>query len=152
MEISQPASERWLSTHEAAAAIGCHPQTVRDRCARGELPFTVDPDSGHRRIAASELEALGYEVTAANGRSARRARGDFHASLMAEVEGAITEGAAEAIAERLVVVLSERDETLVNTAQRLAETRAALQSLATARFWQRRGLLVRLRAAGFLSV
>jgi hypothetical protein len=154
MESSPPVpDERWLSTHEAAGVMGCHPQTVRDRCARGELQFTVDPTSGHRRIAASELEARGYAVsTAANGHHpSRRTRTDFHASLVADVEGMLTEGVVETIAERLVAVLSESDDKrLTATTKRLSETQAALQSLARARFWQRRRLLARLRASGLL--
>ncbi len=137
--------------------MGCHPQTVRDRCARGELSFTVDPTSGHRRIAAGELEARGYTLTAgANGHAPRRTRSDFHASLVADVEGMLTESAVDAIAERLAVVLAERDEKhddkrLVATTRCLSETQAALQALARARFWQRPRLLARLRAAGFVS-
>jgi hypothetical protein len=153
----EPEPERWLSTHDAAGAMGCHPQTVRDRCARGELSFTVDPASGHRRIAASELEARGYVLAAAaNGHPAsRRARTDFHAVLVAEVEGVLTESAVEVIAERLVAVLSERDEAqddkrLAATTRRLNETRAALRELARAGFWRRRRLLARLRASGLL--
>jgi hypothetical protein len=148
--------ERWLSTHEAADAMGCHPQTVRDRCARGELSFTVDPASGHRRIAASELEARGYALhTGANGHAPRRTRPGFHASLVADVEGMLTEGVVEAIAERLATVLAEReeksgDERLAATIQRLSETQAALQAVARARFWQRPRVLARLRVAGIL--
>lgn len=133
-------------------AWDCHPQTVRDRCARGELPFTVDPASGHRRIAASELEARGYTVTAAaNGHPLSRRRTDFHASLVAEVEGMLTESAVDATAERLVAVLSERDDKrLTATSKRLSETQAALQALARARLWRRRRLLAGLRASGLL--
>jgi len=88
--------ERWLSTREAAVAMGCHPQTIRDRCARGELPFTVDPASGRRRIAASELEARGYVVsTGANGHPPSRRRTDFRASVVAHVEGMLAEGIVE---------------------------------------------------------
>jgi excisionase family DNA binding protein len=151
-----PTAERWLSTHEAANVIGCHPQTVRDKCARGELPFEVDPATGHRRIAASELSARGYTVTAAtNGHPRRRPRSDFHALLTAEVEGALAEGTAEliseVIAERLTTVFAERDAALTATAQRLGETRAAPEALACAHFWQRRRLLARLRAAGTVA-
>ena len=145
-----PSSERWLSTHEAAAVMGCHPQTVRDRCARGELTFCIDSATGHRRIAGSELEAHGYSLNARSGRPGPRGRADFHASLQAEVEGVLTESAAALIADRLQTTLAERDETLVRVSRRLAETEAALRLLAAARFWQRSRLLAQLRDNGLL--
>jgi excisionase family DNA binding protein len=141
-----PTRKRWLSTHEAAAVIGCHAQTVRDRCARGELSFTLDPASGHRRIDASDLEARGYDVSASRLRPSRRGQVDFRASLTAEVEGSLSESAAELIAEQLAAVLSERDETLTAASESLGQTRAALRELAGARFWQRRRVLARLKA------
>ncbi|MEA2276824.1 MAG: hypothetical protein QOC78_1784 [Solirubrobacteraceae bacterium] len=147
------ANERSLSTHEAADIIGCHPQTVRDRCARGELPFTVDPATGHRRIAARSLEELGYTLPTGrptpSARAASRTR--FQASVTAELAGALSDGAAEYIADRVVAALAERDAALAAAAHCLGETQAELQALARARFWQRPRLLARLRAQGVIA-
>jgi hypothetical protein len=143
--------ERWLSTHEAADIMGCHPQTVRDRCARGELAFIVDLTSGHRRIAASVLAARGYAVPntpsiPAPPRPPRTPAAGFRASVTTEVEGALADAAAEHIADRVLAVLTDRDEALTATAQRLGQMQAALQALA-----QRPRLLARLRADGLLA-
>lgn len=141
---SPAANERWLSTHEAAHIIGCHPQTVRDRCARGELPFTIDPATGHRRIPASSLEAV------PTARRTPPARGGFQAAVTAELTGALSEVAMQGVADCVLEGLAERDAALTAAAQRLGETRAELRALARARFWQRPRLLARLRAEGLL--
>jgi hypothetical protein len=126
--------------------MGCHAQTVRDRCARGKLPFTLDASSGHRRIDARDLEALGYDISVLSRRPSGRGRGGFLASVTAEVEGSLSESATELIAEQLTTALADRDAALMSAAQSLGETRAALRELAGARFWQRRRVLARLRA------
>jgi hypothetical protein len=141
----------WLSTHEAALVMDCHPQTVRDRCDRNELSYTRDSITGHRRIAATELQARGYDLQRldrlpANGRTG------FSASVTAQVEGVLTDAAAQELATQVLQALTKRDAVLVATAARLGETRAALSELATTRFWQRPRVRRRLRAAGVLPV
>jgi hypothetical protein len=142
-------SELLLSTHEAALVMDCHPQTVRDRCDRNELPYTRDPVTGHRRIAAAELEARGYDL-ARMRRIARPGRGRFSAALTAQMEGVVSDAVGQELAEHVLDALSERDAALVASAEQLGATRAALRELAAARFWQRPRVLRRLRAAGML--
>lgn len=125
--------------------MDCHAQTVRDRCARGEIPFSLDASTGHRRIDARHLEALGYDLTVLSRHRSRR-RAGFHASLTAEVEGRLDADAAHVIAEQVVAALADRDVALAAAAENLGEARAALRELAAARFWQRRRILARLRA------
>ena len=112
--------------------MDCHAQTVRDRCARGEIPFTIDPSTGHRRIDAADLEALGYDLTVLSRRQSQQRRPGFHASLTAEVEGVLDEATAQVIAGHVVAVLADRDVALATASQRLGETRAALRELAAA--------------------
>jgi hypothetical protein len=142
--------ERWLSTGVVAAVLGCHAQTVRDRCARGELRFSVDPETGHRRIAAADVEALGYAVPAATGRRATRRK--FEASITADIEAAVLEGAAEHLADHVLMSLAERDGALLAAGARLGRTQAALDELARARFWQRRRVLAKLRTEGLIKI
>lgn len=124
---------------------------MRDRCARGEIPFTLDPSTGHRRIDAKDLEALGYDLSALSHRRSRRERAGFHASLTTELEGTLDDDAVVAIAEQVATVLADRDVVLAATAERLGEARFALRELAAARFWQRRRVLAKLRATPSLS-
>jgi hypothetical protein len=99
MRLQSSSSERWLSTQQVAVVMDCHAQTVRDRCARGELPFTVDASTGHRRIDAAHLEALGYDLSVLSRRQPKRRGAGFHASLTAEVEGALDDEAVHVIAD-----------------------------------------------------
>jgi hypothetical protein len=124
---------------------------VRDRCARGELRFTIDASTGHRRVDATHLEALGYDLTVLSRHQSRRRRAGFHASLTAEVAGALDDDAVQVIAERVAAALAERDAALTTAAEKLGETRSALRQLAAARFWQRRRVLARLRSTPGVS-
>jgi hypothetical protein len=124
------------------------------RCAtgaRGEIPFSIDPSTGHRRIDARNLEALGYDLRALSRRQTQRRRTGFHASLTAEVEGVLDDETAQVIAGHVAALLADRDAALARASQRLGETRAALRELAAARFWQRRRVLARPRSTSGIS-
>jgi hypothetical protein len=95
------------------------------RCAtgaRGEIPFSIDPSTGHRRIDARNLEALGYDLRALSRRQTQRRRTGFHASLTAEVEGVLDDETAQVIAGHVAALLADRDAALARASQRLGET------------------------------
>lgn len=46
-----------LSTADAAALIGCHPETIKRWALKGEVASFLTP-GGHRRFRRSDIDAL----------------------------------------------------------------------------------------------
>ena len=157
------AGEAWLSTNEAAVLLGCHPQTVRDRCARGELGFERDPTTGHRRVSAVDVGRLvttppksgSGNARSGSPRAGTRRPAGFLASVVADVEGTLAEGlvqeVAEAVRSEVAELLAEAATGQTEHLQREAELTNVLAELAYCPWWKRRRTVDRLRACGLLS-
>ena len=146
----------WLSTHEAARWLGCSPQTVRDRCARGGLPFETDPDTGHRRVNGAAVRALAplaaqvakSSLEAKRPRKSSGRRG-FHASVLADVEGVLNEHLVADIVDQVVAEVADlldKRESAESAAYELIQLRAALSAVERAPWWRRGRMLRQLRS------
>ncbi len=54
--LSDPASDPWISSREAAEHLGIHYSTLKERAAAGELPAFQDAPSGPLWFKRSELD------------------------------------------------------------------------------------------------
>lgn len=87
---AQDEGARWLTTSQAAAALGCSERTIQRRCRRGTLKARLITTSGGQewQIEAATLQAPDATSQAATGAaSGKRARPNGHAHHSAPLDG-----------------------------------------------------------------